>query len=322
MAVPPTNELDVVGPFQVFGTVNRLFAELTNPYQVEVVSSAREQSIIGYSGLSILSHSFYQDISDKIDTLLIAGGQGARSGGQPDLLKWITRMSPKVRRLGSVCTGAFVLAGTGLLDGKKATTHWSHANELASRFPRVLVDPDPIWLKQGHVYTSAGVTAGMDLALTLVEEDLGSRVALAVAREMVLFLRRAGGQSQFSRSLQAQTLTRKPLQDILAWIAENLSQDLSIDNLATRAAMSRRNFARVFASEVGISPARYVEQLRIDAARRLLEESRYGLEEIAAFCGFSSAELLRRAFLRSLRTTPSEYRERFRLEGKSPGAGF
>jgi|SRR5271165_966229 len=318
LAVPPINELDVVGPFQVFGTVNRLFGQRGAPYHLEVVSSVREESVVGYSGLSILSHSYYRDISDKIDTLLIAGGLGARSGGEPDVLKWITRMSQKVRRLGSVCTGAFLLAEAGLLDGKKATTHWAFAEEFGSRFPRVLIDPEPIWLKEGKIYTSAGVTAGMDLALALIEEDLGGKAALAVARDLVLFLRRPGGQAQFSRALEAQTLIRKPLQELLVWIVENLNRDLSVEKLASRAAMSPRNFTRVFASELGTAPAHYVEQLRIEAARRLLEESRQSIEEIAFACGFSSGELMRRAFLRSIRTTPSQYRERFRLAGEYP----
>ena len=269
----------------------------------------------GYSGLSILCHLFYQDISEKVDTLLVAGGLGARSGGNPEILEWIMRMSKEVRRIGSVCTGAFLLAAAGLLDGKKATTHWAYADEFASRFPRVSLDPDPIWLKEGKIYTSAGVTAGMDLALALVEEDLGSKVALRIARDLVLFLRRPGGQAQFSRSLEAQTLTRRPLQELLVWMVENLSQDLSVETLARRAAMSRRNFSRVFASELGVPPGHYVEQLRVEAARRLLEESRQGVEEIAFACGFSSGELMRRAFLRSIRITPRQYRERFCLAG-------
>jgi len=316
LAVPPINELDVVGPFQVFGTVNRLFGGGGPPYEIEVVSSVREKSVHGYSGLSILCHLFYQDISDKVDTLLVAGGLGARSGGNPEILGWLMRMSKEVRRIGSVCTGAFLLAAAGLLDGKKATTHWAFADEFASRFPRVSLDPDPIWLKEGKIYTSAGVTAGMDLALALVEEDLGSKVALTIARELVLFLRRPGGQAQFSRSLEAQTLTRRPLQELLVWMVENLSQDLSVETLACRAAMSRRNFSRVFASELGVPPGHYVEQLRVEAARRLLEESRQGVEEIAFACGFSSGELMRRAFLRSIRITPRQYRERFCLAGE------
>jgi transcriptional regulator GlxA family with amidase domain len=320
LAVPPTNELDVVGPFQVFGTVNRLFGQRSAPYKLAVASSVAEESIAGYSGLSILSQSFYRDVSDKIDTLLIAGGTGARYGGEPNVLKWITRMSKKVRRLGSVCTGAFLLAEAGLLDGKRATTHWAFAEEFAARYSRVLIDPDPIWSRDGKIYTSAGVTAGMDLALALIEEDLGGKVALAVARDLVLFLRRPGSQSQFSRSLEAQKLTRKPLQELVVWMVENLNKDLSVENLATHAAMNRRNFTRVFASELGASPARYVEQLRIEAARRLLEESRQSVEEIAYACGFSSGELLRRAFLRSVRTTPSQYRERFRLAPILPPA--
>jgi transcriptional regulator GlxA family with amidase domain len=235
-----------------------------------------------------------------------------------DLLQWIIRLSPKVRRLGSICSGAFLLAETGLLDGRRATTHWAHAKEFTARFPKVLLDPDPIWLRDGNIYTSAGVTAGMDLALALVEEDLGSKVALAVARQLVLFLRRPGGQSQFSRLLEAQASARGPLREVLVWAVENLDKDLSVENLALHAAMSRRNFTRVFTAELGKSPAHYIEQLRIEAARQLLEDSWENLEQIAAASGFSSAELMRRAFLRLIGTTPSEYRERSRSAGIAP----
>jgi transcriptional regulator GlxA family with amidase domain len=318
LAVPPANELDVVGPFQVFAIANRHFTENNNPYEVEVTTTATERNIAGHSGLSIVSHSFYRDIRDGVDTLLVAGGLGARSGGKPSVLEWINYMSQKTRRLGSVCTGAFLLAEAGLLDNKKATTHWAFAQEFASRFPRVSLDIDPIWLRDGKTYTSAGVTAGMDLALALVEEDLGSKIALAVARDLVLFLKRPGGQAQFSRSLAAQSSTRKSMQELLVWIVENLEKDLTVEKLASRAAMSRRNFTRVFADELGTSPAQYVEQLRVEAARRLFEETEQGVEEIAAACGFSSAEIMRRAFLRSIGAAPSQYRERFHSAGNSP----
>ena len=227
-------------------------------------------------------------------------------------------MSQEVRRIGSICTGSYLLAEAGLLDGKKATTHWAFAKEFAARFPGVLLDLNPIWVRDGKTYTSAGITAGMDLALALVEEDLGSKIALSVARDLVVFLRRPGGQAQFSRSLAAQTSTRKSLQELLVWMVENLDQDLSLEKLASRAAMSRRNFTRVFAAELGTAPAQYVEQIRVEGARHLLEETEQGVEGIASACGFSSAELMRRAFLRTIGIAPSQYREQFRSAGNSP----
>lgn len=310
--------MDVVGAFQVFAIANRHFPELERVYEISVASSVARSEITGYDGLSILSHCYYRDITRKVDTLVIAGKLGARSGASPEVVSWITSMSKKVRRLASICTGAFLLAETGLLDRKRATTHWAFAGEFASRFPRVQVDPDPIWIREGRIYTSAGVTAGMDLALALVEEDLGSKAALAVARVLVVSLRRPGGQSQFSRSLAAQASNRKPLRELLVWAVENLSKDLSVENLASRVAMSRRNFTRVFAAELGIPPARYVEQLRVEAARRQLEETSRSVEEIASACRFSNGESMRRAFLRSIGTPPSQYRDRFQCAGVSP----
>jgi transcriptional regulator GlxA family with amidase domain len=318
LAVPPVNELDVVGPFQVFAIAKYHLPDHNNPYQVEVATTGTERKIAGHSGLSIVAHCSYRDICEPVDTLLVAGGLGARSGGRPSVLEWLNRMSQKTRRLGSICTGAFLLAEAGLLDNKKATTHWLFAREFASRFPRVSLDPNPIWLRDQNTYSSAGVTAGMDQALALVEEDLGSKVALAIARDLVVFLKRPGSQAQFSRSLAAQSSTRKSLQELLVWIVENLDKDLSVENLASRTAMSRRNFTRVFADQLGTPPARYVEQLRVEAARRLLEETEQGVQEIAAACGFSSAELMRRAFLRSIEAAPSQYRERFRSATLAP----
>jgi transcriptional regulator GlxA family with amidase domain len=221
-------------------------------------------------------------------------------------------MAPRVRRLGSVCSGAFLLAEAGLLDGRRATTHWGWCKVLAERHPAVRVDPDPIFVRDGNVYTSAGVTAGMDLALALVEEDHGRALALQVARQLVLFLRRPGGQSQFSAQLAVQSADREPLRDLQAWIAEHPGLDLSVPSLARRVAMSPRNFARVFARELGTTPARFVERVRVEAARRRLEESAHGVDMVAAECGFGTAESMRRAFLRTLHVPPSAYRSRFR----------
>jgi transcriptional regulator GlxA family with amidase domain len=206
------------------------------------------------------------------------------------------------------------IAAAGLLDGRRVTTHWRACEQLARRFPSLRVDPEPIFVRDGAVYTSAGVTAGMDLALALVEEDEGREVALHVARELVLFLRRPGGQSQFSAQLAVQLADREPLRELQAWIADHLGADCSVEALAARVAMSPRNFARVFAHEVGVTPARFVERVRVEAARRRLEESAHGVERIAAHCGFGSSESMRRAFLRTLRVPPTAYRSRFRAD--------
>jgi transcriptional regulator GlxA family with amidase domain len=248
---------------------------------------------------------------DNVDTLLVAGGAGALKPPDDCLISWLRQMAPRVRRLGSVCTGAFILAAAGLLNGRRATTHWAYAQELASRYPEVTVDPDPIWIQEGNVFTSAGVTAGMDLALALVEEDYGADIALKVARGLVLFLRRPGGQAQFSVSLSRQAPGRKSFLDLQAWIADHPDEDLSVDSMAARAAMSPRNFARVFVRELGITPARYVTNVRLEAARRLLETTDKSLQEIAAACGFGSAEIMRRAFLRAFNIVPARYREHF-----------
>jgi transcriptional regulator GlxA family with amidase domain len=220
-------------------------------------------------------------------------------------------MSGKARRVASICTGAFLLAEAGLLDGRRATTHWMFAKKLATRYPRVRVEPDQIYVQDEHVYTSAGVAAGMDLSLALVEEDFGGSLALQVARALVLFLRRPGGQAQFSALLSSQASDNKRLHELQVWMAENLDQDLSVENLASQVAMSPRNFARVFVRDTGITPAHLVEQLRVEAARRELEMTDQGLDEIAAASGFRSAEVMRRAFLRAIGTSPSSYRQHF-----------
>lgn len=309
LAVPPAMELDIVGPMSVFAAVNRI--RKYSAYEMELATTGVDGEIAGSLGLSISAHRFYRQVRGKVDTLLVVGGSGVMKMRDRTVLSWLRRMSSKVRRLGSVCSGAFLLAGAGLLDGRRATTHWALTDALASQFPKVAVDPDPIWVRDGNVYTSAGVTAGMDLALGFVEEDFGSDMALQVARDLVLFLRRPGGQSQFSAALSAQASERRSLHEFQAWMTENLDKNLSIEALAGRAAMSPRNFARVFVRELGITPARYVERLRIEAARNYLERTEKGLEEIASACGFGSAELMRRAFHRSVGITPGRYRDHF-----------
>jgi transcriptional regulator GlxA family with amidase domain len=265
------------------------------------------------SGLRFLPDVTWRALRGPVDTLLVIGGAGARQTAMHDqpLLAWLRRMAPRVRRLGSVCTGAFILANAGLLEGRRVTTHWRHADELAQRFPRLRVEPDRIWVRDGNIVTSAGITAGMDLALALVEEDLGAETALAVARALVLYLRRPGDQSQFSAPLRLQTARTPSVRDLVAWAAEHPDADLSVPALARRLGRSERQLSRVFRAEVGVAPAAAVEQLRVESARRLLVESPRGVEEIASRVGFASAEVMRRTFLRTLHVSPSAYRARF-----------
>lgn len=310
-AVPPVMELDIVGPLSVFSAVNRMPGRADSGYDIELVTTGAERSVAGVSGLSLVAHRHYHEVREEVDTLLVVGGSGALTTRDPAVLGWLREMAQRVRRLGSVCTGAFLLAEAGLLDGRRATTHWACARELASRYPQVTVDPNPIWVQDGNVYTSAGVTTGMDLALGFVEQDHDSETALEVARNLVLFLRRPGGQAQFSVSLSTQAAGKNSFIELQVWMAENLSAEISVETLAARVAMSPRNFARAFVGELGITPARYVERLRLEAARRRLEQTDMSLEEIASGCGFRSAELMRRAFLRSIGITPGRYRDHF-----------
>jgi transcriptional regulator GlxA family with amidase domain len=248
------------------------------------------------------------------DLLIVPGGHGARHG-DPELVGWLRGHAGRVRRLASVCTGAFLLAEAGLLDGRRVTTHWEHCATLAGKYPGIRVDPDPIFVRDGNLATSAGVTAGIDLALALIEDDLGRDAALTVARELVVFLRRPGGQAQFSVQLQTQSASRKPLRDVQQWIAEHPEADLSVEELAKRAILSPRQFARAFAAEVGVPPGRYVDQVRVEAARRRLEDTADGVEETARACGYGTPEAMRRAFIKDLGVSPAEYRRRFSRAG-------
>jgi len=252
-------------------------------------------------------------VRGKIDTLLISGGSAIENDEiDIEVVQWIRKIAGRIRRIGSVCTGAMLLARAGLLDGRKVTTHWNWCALLAKKCPRADVDPNPIFIRNGNVYTSAGVTAGMDLALALVEEDHGSRLALQVARNLVLYLRRPGGQSQFSAALSMQLTDRKPFRELESWVLEHLNKPLTVPMLAERLAMSPRNFARVFTKEMKTTPAKFVERLRVEAARRRLEESQNSLETIAGECGFANVNSMRNVFQRALRIAPGHYRRHFR----------
>ena len=310
--------LDACGPMEVFSFANHalyLFGRISESEQAYSMSVIAEQRglVKSSSGVSIFADHGYDDIDIDIDTLIIAGAPRILDVMKDDLLcRFLKKMMPKVRRMASICTGALILAESGILRGKRATTHWFFCDYLAGNFPGVRVEPDKIFIRDGNVYTSGGVTAGMDLALSLVEEDWGSQVAVGTARGMLLFMRRPGGQSQFSTYILNEAKTRKDFRELQAWIISNPNADLSIEHLAERMAMSPRNFSRLFCQEVGITPAKFVERVRLEAARNMMEQSDQPIENIAENCGFSNSEQMRRSFQRLLKITPQEYREKFK----------
>jgi len=306
VAFPGVQSLDVAGPVEVFAAAA--------DYRVEVVAPAAGR-VPAHSGLVLFAERALANVRGPIDTLLVAGGEGTRAVmNDHSFVTNVRRVAQHSRRIASVCTGAFVLAEAGLLDGRRATTHWGSCELLASRYPQVTVEPDPIFVRDGDVWTSAGVTAGIDLVLAMVEDDLGREVALGVARRIVVFLKRPGGQSQFSAQLAGQFADREPLRELQGWITDHVGDDLTVEHLAAEVAMSPRNFSRAFRREVGMTPARFVERTRVDAARRHLEETPASIDDVAARCGFGTAETMRRTFLRVLRVTPTDYRRRFRPE--------
>ncbi|TKC92124.1 GlxA family transcriptional regulator [Polyangium fumosum] len=316
--------IDIVGPMEVFNTATLVQAERVPgrppAYRVELLSV--DGGVIGSGqGPKLVADRSIADATSGIDTVLVAGGFDMDTAMRDArLLGWLSAMKPRVRRLGSVCAGALLLAAAGLLDGHHATTHWRAASRLAREFPAVEVEPDAIFVRSGDIYTSAGATAGMDLALALVEEDLGHEVALAAARLLVMFLKRPGGQSQFSQPLSAQIGLTGRLGDVVDWIVNHLSADLRVEALAARAWMSPRTFARVFAAEVGTTPAKFVETCRLEQARAHLEMGSATMNEVAHASGFGSEERMRRAFQRALRVTPEDYARRFSRRADRRGA--
>lgn len=320
VAVPDAQILDVTGPLEVFSSADRELGRRgrAKPSYALHLAAPAAGPVSTSSGLSVVAGQAVSRVRGDLDTLIVAGGRGVgKATRDARLVGQIARLAGRARRVASVCTGAFLLAEAGLLDGRRATTHWAACARLADRYPSVAVESDPIFVRDGAVYTSAGVTAGMDLALALVEEDHGRDVALMVARRLVLFLKRPGGQSQFSAQLEAQQAVRDPLAEVQAHVAAHPEGDHSVVTLAQRAGMSPRHFSRVFARETGATPARFVERARVEAARRQLEDTGDGVDAIADACGFGSPETLRRAFLRQLRVGPAEYRERFRRAPRS-----
>jgi transcriptional regulator GlxA family with amidase domain len=314
VAFPNAQILDIAGPMEVFSFANMTL--MTQGYCNEPIYTIRilaEQPgpISTMSGLRIVTDDIYGDSDPTFDTLLIPGGNIFKAMADRKLIDWIKTMSPNVRRLVSVCTGAFLLAEAGLLMGCKATTHWDFCQLLAKSYPEVQVEQDYIFIRDGHIFTSGGVTAGIDLALALLEEDWGRELALYVARYMVVFLQRPGGQSQFSNYLTIEANHRPDLRELQAWIIDHIQEDLRVESLAERMAMSPRNFARLFLNETSMTPAKFVEMARIDQARHFLETSELSVESIAEKTGFKDAERMRRAFIRQLNVNPQNYRQRF-----------
>lgn len=311
LAYPSVQVLDVTGPLQVFAYTNDLAVKAGGnaPYAVRIVAQGG-QGVTSSAGLGLIADQL-PPVRAALDTLVVAGGAGVEAAiTDPVLVDWVRERAKQARRVASVCTGAFLLAAAGLLDGRRGTTHWAFCAEFARRYPAVRVEPDPIFVHDGPVWTSAGVTAGIDLALAMVEEDFGRTVALAVARWLVVFLKRPGGQAQFSTALSLQGAEDR-FGALHAWVNSHLARDLSVPALAAEAGMSERSFSRHYQEATGLTPARAMERLRVEGARRLLSESHLPVKRIAQQCGFGSEETMRRSFHRLLATTPQDYRARF-----------
>lgn len=309
---PPVRVLDIAGPLEVFASLS--------DYRIDIATPEDSHTLRTSQGFPMGGAIPLPDVSEPMDTLLVVGGPGSESGVyDPGFVRWIAEAAKRVRRIGSVCTGAFLLAAAGILDGKQAVTHWAFCDRLAREFPLVNVAPDPIFLRDGHTYTSAGITAGIDLSLALVEEDHGHKAALEIARTLVMFLVRSGGQSQFSNVLSRQSGASQPLRELQVWILDHLRERLTVERLAEQIGMSARHFTRICQQQLGMGPGAYVERLRVEGARELIESSALGLKEVADACGFQSADSMRRVFLRTLGVTAGEYAKRFKRAGVLPG---
>lgn len=317
LAPPGVQSLDVVGPAEVFWEAARRLG-VPEAYEIQVMAIS-EGAIAGTGGLRFLPDRTIDDPDEAIDTLLVAGDPSFQDV-DPAIIAWLKRRVPEVRRYGSVCTGVFLLAAAGLLDGRRVTTHWENAQQLADLYPHLTLDADKIFIRDGALSTTAGVTAGMDLALAMIEEDHGRDLALIVARYMVMFLKRPGGQSQFSAHLAAQMSSKSRIQQAQEYVLDHLRQPLSVDTLASMTGMSTRNFARVFRLETKMTPTEFIETARLDAARRVLEDTSEPLQRIAERAGFADVTSMRRAFTRRLGVGPSEYRRRFVSAWAQPAA--
>ena len=308
VAVPPVDELDLVGPMQVFNSVNRLAGRTV--YRIEVVTTASGLKVEGEGGImTFMARQHFSKLKGTCDSVLLVCGLGTRAERDAALSAWLRKTADEVRRLGAVCVGSFLLAEAGLLNGRRATSHWRFGREFATRHPQVRVEHEPLWVKDGNIYTSAGVSASIDLALAWVEEDCGAALAHEAARELVLFLRRPGGQPQVSVSLASQASAMASVRELQIWIAEHVHAKLTVEDLAERMSMSVRNFERVFTREVGTTPSQYLLQMRVEAARRQLERCDGNLKAVASAAGFGNVDVMRRAFVRLMGITPRRYRE-------------
>lgn len=308
LCYPNCQILDVTGPMQVFASANK-FLEF-DAYQLQILGLTN-QPVRTNSGMRMVPDCVY-DESSNLDTLILAGGFGVMDVIQDKaLIRWVKSQADSVKRIASVCSAAYMLAEAGLLEGKRATTHWYAAKKLAETYGNVEVEEDAIWIKQGNLYTSAGVTAGIDLALALVEEDYGHAIAMEIARELVVFMKRPGGQAQYSKQLQAQQKATGVVAKALSYIEQNITDDLSLPELAEYCHVSERHLFRLFKQSCGESPASYVESSRLDLAQQLLTEDKLNHQQVADRSGFGSADSMRRVFMRRLGITPSEFKQRF-----------
>ena len=312
---PEFEIVDLCGPLDAFYYADRalrLTGRVGEPGYEALVIAPKAGLVKSRCGIEISAPYGLVDITGGLDTLIVAGGEGMLDACADDaLIDWLKTMSTQVRRVASICTGAFLLASAGLLNNRRATTHWLYCDQLAAAYPSLSIEPNRIFVRDGGVYTSGGITAGIDLALSLIEEDLGREVPRMVAGLMVVFLRRPGGQAQFSPFLQAEPGNCRDIGELKSWILGNPGEDLSVERLARQLAMSPRNFARRFHEEAGETPAKFVERARVEAARCRLEQTAQPLDAIARSCGFGTAERMRRSFQRHLNVNPHEYRERF-----------
>ncbi len=307
--------LDISGPLEVFTLANVFISKETGSdipaYKTEILST-KKGPVVMSSGITLYADRAFSSSAAGTDTLMVAGGPGADEAAKDEeLIKLLRKVKNRIRRLASICNGAIIFAEADLLNRRKATTHWAICDQLARDYPEVQVEHDTIFVRDGHIYSSAGVTAGIDLSLALLEEDYGRKIAMTVAKFLVLFMKRQGGQSQFSSYLSLQSNGNGHLKGLPEWIINNPGKNLSIEELAAKAAMSERNFSRVFTKETGMSPGKFIESVRIEYAASCLENTKMSFDQIAEASGFRSAERMRRAFVRHLHVLPGTYRKRF-----------
>ena len=318
VAPPMASILDIAGPLEVFSKaidyIRDYIPTVKESYTTHVLSVDSSNTVTTSSGLPIVCEGGIESINYEVDTFLVAGNvQGAPEKTIPPLLlNWLKDNVSKTRRVGSICAGAFVLAEAGILNGHRATSHWRVCDKMAKLYPEIKVEKDPIYVKDGNLYTSAGISAGMDLSLAMVEEDFGRNIALEVARILVLFLKRPGNQSQYSKTLEYQHCDYEPINKIREWIFEHIREDLTVEVLAEKSLMSPRNFARVFLREMNITPAKYIEKIRLETACRYLVEKQLTQSQVAVQCGLKTSENMKRLFIKTYETTPGEYKRKFR----------